>query len=186
MTETIEVHPFQRTLGPGPYRFIGMFTINIEAGKMGRPYVNPHEMHTNFVSGCGTCAHCGHAILNVCQVMIGNGEVYGVGTDCIEKCGLPVRELNKIERAKLEHAKKLRLVRKAKKGDLARSELADLIASHAEIMKAIRHPSSPAPTLATADRSLYTYAEWVLKNSNDGGIVFALNRVKLAITKGNI
>jgi hypothetical protein len=58
-------HPFERTLGPGPYRYVGFFEINIQAGQMGRPYINSHLVHPRFVSGAGTCAHCGHAIFAI-------------------------------------------------------------------------------------------------------------------------
>jgi hypothetical protein len=172
--ETVKVHPFQKTLGDGPYRYVGMFYINIQAGQQGRPYVNPHDIHPRFVTGAGTCAHCGQAILNVCQIQIGNGDVYGVGIDCVNKVGLPVRELTAIERAKRDHDKALRQARKAKKGDQARDTLRQLIEAQGEAMKALKHP-------AISHLTLLDYASWVLERSNDGGIVFALKRIEHAL-----
>jgi hypothetical protein len=177
--ETIAVHPFQRTLGDGPYKFVGFFYINIQAGQMGRPYINPNDIHPKFVRGAGTCAHCGQAILNVCQIQIGNGEVYGIGLDCVQKVAMPVRELTLIEKAKRDHDKALRQARKAKKGQAARDELQALIDSHSAELAAKKHPSE---YLANSQGlTLLDYAKWTVEKSNDGGILFALNNVKNAL-----
>jgi hypothetical protein len=138
-TETIVMHPFHSTLGAGPYRFVGMFCINLQAGAMGRPYYNPELVHKNFVRGAGTCAHCGHAILNVCQVMIGNGEVYGIGIDCIEKVDLPVIEMAKIDKVKKAHAKALRDARKAKKDEIKRLERVESLEKSRVELQALIH-----------------------------------------------
>lgn len=173
-----EAHPFQKTLGDGPYRYVGFFYINIEAAKMGRPYINPNDVHPNFVTGAGTCAHCGQAILNVCQIQIGNGEVYGVGLDCVEKVSLPVKELNAIQKAKRDHDKKLRMARKVRKGDSARQALGELIATRTADMKSKPHPSE---YMANQGLTLLDYANWTLEKSNDGGIVIALKRVEFLL-----
>lgn len=88
-TETA-LHPFYQTLGPGPYRWVGCYDM-VEA-------MNPNSA-ANFgnmrgwladapklKAGLGTCAHCGMAIMQVCIVQTGNGDLYGVGCDCVEKC----------------------------------------------------------------------------------------------------
>jgi len=168
------VHEFERTLGKGPYRFIGMFTISLEAGRMGRPYYDERLVHPKFVRGAGTCAHCGHAILNVCQVQIGNGDVFGVGTDCIAKVGLPAHELSKIERAQKDHAKALRDARKAKKGDEARETIKNLITNEAKLSK-LPHPNV---FHASKGLTLRDYADYVLSHSSHGGVVFALKHIQ--------
>lgn len=173
--ENTPVHPFQRTLGAGPYRFVGMFYINIAAGHQGRPYINPNDIHPKFVRGAGTCAHCGHAILNVCQVMIGNGEVYGIGLDCVEKVAMLVRELTAIQKAKRTHDKALRLARKARKGDAARAELQNIIDSQEVALSNRKHPT---PYMANQGYTLLDYAKWTVEKSNDGGIVLAFKLVQ--------
>lgn len=84
------LHPFYETLGPGPYRFVGCYDLaaamdptsaanfgNLRGWLSAAPKVK---------AGLGTCAHCGTAILNICIVRVGNGDLYGVGEDCVEKC----------------------------------------------------------------------------------------------------
>lgn len=176
-TTEITVHPFQRTLGPGPYRFVGMFTINIQAGQRGLPYVNSHEVHARFKTGAGTCAHCGHAILNVCQIQVGNGDVYGIGIDCVEKLGLPVRELTAIQKAEAARQKAQRDARKKAKGDKARDELRELIGS-GQLAK-FPHPSDYQ---AGHGMTLADYAGFIVERSTDNGCVIALARIKHLMT----
>jgi hypothetical protein len=151
-----------------------MFTINIENGKLGRPYYDQSLVHKNFVTGAGTCAHCGHAILNICQVQIGNGEVYGVGTDCIEKVGLPVKELTAVQKAVRVHEKAKRVARKESKGNIARNEIRALIEANRDAFLAKPHPKMKGMTLLD-------YANWVLEHSSDGGILFALTTIRSAL-----
>ena len=167
MSET--AHPFEKTLGPGPYIFIGMFSIDKAAGAMGKPYFNPNERHPRFVSGCGTCAHCGTTIMNVYQIQTGTGDVFGVGCECINKAGLPCREMAKVDRAEASHQKKLRDARKQRKGEAAREEIRSLIDSGALDTKP--HPCRASGTLRS-------YAEWILEHSTIGGVVFAVQRIK--------
>lgn len=176
ITKTNVAHPFEKSLGAGPYRFVGMFHISLAAGAMGRPYYDASLVHKNFVRGAGTCAHCGHAILNVCQVMIGNGEVYGIGTDCIAKVSMPVIELTKVQKAVKAHEKALRDARKKRKGDAARIELGTLIAEKADLMA----------TIPNGRQTLLSYAQWCHANSNSGGIVIVLKHVKACIQKAGV
>jgi hypothetical protein len=74
------------------------------------------------VRGLGTCAHCNHAILNIYIVSIGDGQLFGVGSDCIEKAGLPYAELTKLQKIERERQRIQRAARKAKKGDKARAD----------------------------------------------------------------
>lgn len=175
-TQKIETHPFERTLGIGPYRFVGTFDLGaciaaLQAGNV-NGYNNGLAMAPKIERGMGTCAHCGHAITLICIVKTGDGKLYGVGSDCIAKVGLPVREMTKLERAKADRAKAQRQARKAKKGDAARAELAELLKD--DRMTQLPHPSIGGLTLAD-------YASWVLNRSSDGGIVFALAKVKAAL-----
>jgi hypothetical protein len=84
------LHPFYTTLGEGPYTFQGCYDLG-EA-------LNPNSA-ANFgnqrgwlagaprlKAGLGTCAHCGQGISIICIVRTGNGDLYGIGSDCVEKC----------------------------------------------------------------------------------------------------
>lgn len=175
MIEAIDSHPFERTLGQGPYKYVGFFYINIEAGKQGRPYINPNDVHPRFVRGAGTCAHCGQAILNVCQIQIGNGDVFGVGLDCVGKVDMPVKELTLIQKDKAKRDKELRLARKAAKGASAREELRAYMQANESLLKSKPHPTA---IMTNNGHTLYSYAEYCLNKSNDSGIVFVLANVK--------
>lgn len=87
--EQIYSHPFQNTLGAGPYKYMGSFDL----GAAIRHQQNFGDTAAAFrdaprlEAGMGTCAHCGNAILNIQIVRRGDGNLYGVGTDCILKLG---------------------------------------------------------------------------------------------------
>jgi hypothetical protein len=84
------LHPFYETLGPGPYRFVGCYDLG--AAQDPSSAANFGNLRgwladaPKLKAGLGTCAHCGTAILNICIVRVGNGDLYGVGEDCVEKC----------------------------------------------------------------------------------------------------
>src|ERR1700677_1659025 len=87
----LKEHPFERTLGRGPYRFVCFYDLGAVIGALNAGnvagYNNGLAMAPKVESGLGTCSHCGHAILNIFVVQTGDGKRYGVGSDCIEKCG---------------------------------------------------------------------------------------------------
>lgn len=175
------VHPFAKTLGQGPYRFVGMFSINPKAPQFGQPVVNPNDVHPNFVRGAGTCAHCNMAILNVYQVQTASGEVFGVGSDCILKAGMPAKELTLVEKAVKAHEKAKRLARKVSKGNAARNELSSLLSVHNALFKSQKHPSMPH----RSDLTLFDYVLYCMTRSNDGGVVIVLKRVQDILNKLN-
>lgn len=78
MTTEKKTHPFAYTLGPGPYTYKGFGKIVF--GQNGAQYFGP-KMDV----GCGTCAHCGMAILNIFIVQTSDNKLCGVGCDCINK-----------------------------------------------------------------------------------------------------
>lgn len=169
------MHPFERTLGQGPYKFVAFFDLGqvigaLHAGNVGA-YNNGLAMAPKVESGLGTCSHCGHAILNIYVVQIGNGKRYGVGSECIEKAGLPARELSAVKRAELKHKRDQRAALKVRKGAAARGEIKALIESQTDTLKALPHPSVDG-------LNLLNYATYTLDRSSDGGVVFALKRIK--------
>ena len=182
MTEqTNQVHPFERTLGQGPYKFVGTFDLGavlacLNAGNIGG-YNNGLAMAPKIERGLGTCSHCGKAITYICIVQIGDGKRFGVGSDCIEKVSLPQREMSMLRHAKLKHERELRQKRKAKKGDEARIELKQIIESHKDTMAKLPSPSNP-------NRTMLDWASWCLERSNNGGVVIVLKRVKALLSQG--
>lgn len=167
----VAVHPFERSLGAGPYKFVGMFEINLAAGAMGRAYYDQSLVHKRFVRGAGTCAHCGHAILVVCQVQIGNGDVYGVGSDCIAKVAMPVIELTAVQKAIKAREAKKRSDRKLAKHLAAKEEIGKLIADRGSEMADMQSPRSRG--------SLLEYAKWCLERSTNA--TYALSTIKYAL-----
>lgn len=152
-------HPFERTLGPGPYKFVGMFYINKTAGAQGLPYYDKMLVHPNFKAGAGTCSHCGQAILNVCQVKVASGDVFGVGIDCVQKVSLPYSEMSQIEKARKAHEKKLRLARAELKRQAYYGELKELFDLKKDEMSALPHPNS---FFASQGKTLADYAEYFI------------------------
>jgi hypothetical protein len=86
-----QAHPFELSgLGTGPYRWVGFYSFPSKGLAEANPdaYQNAlREMPRDLVNGCGTCAHCGTPITNVCIVRDGQGRHYGIGNVCIEKTG---------------------------------------------------------------------------------------------------
>lgn len=162
------VHPFETTLGLGPYTVVGFFALVLPS-ESNQGQSNFHLAPQGLKSGVGTCAHCGRGIINNYIVQIGNGEKYAIGSDCIFKASLPFREISKVRQNELKMARAQRAARKAKKGLEARTELRQILESQKETLSLIPR---------TAQRSLYQYATWCLDHSSDGGIVLVLRRVK--------
>jgi hypothetical protein len=123
-----EVHPFSRTLGPGPYKFVGFGRIAFSS-TFGHKYMGPE-----IEKGCGTCAHCGTAIMNIYVVETSEKRKFGVGCDCImevaNQAGFEnIPEVERMMRKlKNEQAKAARERRKLK----LRRELIDLAEANKE------------------------------------------------------
>lgn len=87
--DQIIIHPFQNTIGPGPYKFLGSYDMGAalrhqEAfGDTAAAFRDAPRLE----AGMGTCVHCGHPILNIQIVRRGDGKLFGVGSDCIQKIG---------------------------------------------------------------------------------------------------
>lgn len=162
-------HPFERTLGPGPYAFVGYFRIAISPNK-GAHTVG--AMHPRFVRGAGTCAHCGAAILNVYQVQTGNGDVFGVGCDCIEQVGIPGPELDKVTRQRKALDKQARIARLAENAAIAAATIQALL--DAGTLDALPHPSV---WHASQGKTRKDWAERILKYSTPNGLILAAKEV---------
>src|SRR5690348_498740 len=113
MTEAFKMHPFELTLGPGPYRYVGFGKIQVSE-TFGARYDGPEVER-----GAGTCAHCGMGIMNIYVVETSENKRFGVGSDCIMKAGMEAKELSKVERAVRDHKAQGRAALKLKKGEAA-------------------------------------------------------------------
>ena len=84
-------HPFTESgLGLPSFKFIGIAKIPAPSLGEANPtaYMNAlHALPKDLKNGCGSCAHCGTAIMNIFIIRNAAGEKYGVGCDCIEKSG---------------------------------------------------------------------------------------------------
>lgn len=170
-------HPFESTLGPGPYKFVGMFYINKAVGAQGRPYYDKYLVHANFKSGAGTCTHCGQAILNICQVKVGNGDVYGVGIDCVQKVSLPPTEMKQIDKERKAHEKKLRLDRAELKRQGDFGALKELYEQETEAMTKLPHPNA---YFASQGKTLADYVAFFVDKPKSN-CKTALNYVRSAL-----
>ena len=77
------IHPFEKAgLGKAPFRYIG-----IEAQEMqyGQRVIGSVGGMTVTTQAGGTCAYCGHYILNMFNVESADGQRFHVGCDCIHK-----------------------------------------------------------------------------------------------------
>lgn len=156
-------HPFHDTLGPGPYRFVGM--VEIKKTDRGTLVSDP-ELARATKSGIGTCAHCGTAIMNCCIIRVGNGELYGVGTTCILKSTKRYEpELHtKVQLAKRELEKRKRHERKQRKEDREVAELRprakELLEENLKFFKSESHPNTH---LASQGKTLFDYLNYTHK-----------------------
>jgi hypothetical protein len=168
-------HPFERTLGPGPYKLVGFFALVLpNEANQGR--ANFH-MAPKVERGIGTCAHCSHAIINCYIVQTSEGKRYGVGSDCILKVDMPHTERTKLKKLELAHKKNQRAEKQVKKGQQARAELADIIANQTQILQLKPHPKG------RANSNLLNYAKFVLERSGNSGIMQALKLIKNITSK---
>src|SRR5688572_27044861 len=90
-TPAPKAHPFELAgMGRGPYRFLFLAVIPGPTLAEKNPSAYNAALQAlprDLVGGCGTCANCGMAIMNVYVVADANGAKYGVGCDCVEKTG---------------------------------------------------------------------------------------------------
>lgn len=165
-----KVHPFSRTLGPGPYKFGGVGRIVMNE-TFGAKYFGPEVD-----GGGGTCYHCGHAILNIYVVINAEGKRYGVGSDCIAKLNLPFEILSAAEKAKKEMERKKRRERAEKRRERYRKEktarLAELRERLSDEGLRARLAEKPHPNefMASQGLTLLSYVDWNMERGNDGAI----------------
>jgi hypothetical protein len=151
-------HPFSYTLGPGPYKFVGFGTINFSE-TYGSKYVGP-KMDT----GCGTCSHCGHAIMNIYIVKTGEGKLCGVGSDCINKVANDgeFTNLSDFERRVRAEKKKTGQERREKQRIALKDKLTKLVFANSLKLAAISFERAYTKTA-------WDYCAWYVKEEHSLG-----------------
>lgn len=153
---TEKTHPFARTLGLGPYKVVGFMNISGDKQKVGG---DSHlTRHPQWKGGCGTCQHCGLAIMVICVIRTGNGDLHGVGSACVLKANLPESERTIVERA-------VRARQAKNRKDLAdkkRSAVLFAIENKAEDLKKIPHPGE---SFSSRGETYLEYCEFAYKGN---------------------
>jgi hypothetical protein len=167
---TVKVHPFSRTLGPGPYRFIGQGKVCF-GETFGARYIGPA-----CESGAGTCAHCGTAIIYVYVIETAEKRRFGVGSDCIGK----IQDQSQFENfTAFERELKLQK-RKAGQETRERSRIKlmqqcqDRVASNFETLSKHPHPSP-----FRANETFQDYAKWYVARTGASLGAWKEFRIKL-------
>jgi hypothetical protein len=163
-----KLHPFEMTIGPGPYQYVGFGCIEISE-RFGARYSGPE-----LERGCGTCAHCGTAILNIFVIRAGDGKNYGVGCDCIEKSNLPYAVKNAVEKQRLLRERDKRRAASDRRRVERNKRKADFLARFLEywptskLFAETKTKPHPVESLAAQGLTLNDYISWNLTRGNDG------------------
>lgn len=146
-------HPFSYTIGPGPYKFVGMGQIHFSE-TFGARYIGP-EMD----SGGGTCAHCGQGIVYIYIVKTSEGKRFGVGSDCIMKisCNGGFENLTEFEACHRQAKRKQAQERRERQRKALMTECQEIVAENSDTLASIR-----APVLGSPSGNLLQYARWYM------------------------
>lgn len=152
-------HPFSYTLGPGPYRFVRLVTIQVGA------YGTQVSGKTDDVEfGIGTCAHCHHAIMNCYIIETGDGKKFGVGSDCINK--LPsdgqFTNLSDFEKKVRDEKRKKGQESRERQRLKLRDEIVKLVNDNAKFLDTI-------PFVRAYTRTAWDYCAWYIKTERTLG-----------------
>lgn len=155
------VHPFQAAgLGLAPFRYIGQVHQDIAYGQA---VVNSTEFRAGgpliTTAPGGSCAYCGHYILNMFNVRSSDGKTFHVGSDCIAKVGGPALAA-KVAKVVSANRKAATDKRNAEKIAAAEEALGDIVIVAA--LNAQPHPSRPGATMLD-------YVGWLLNNAGTSG-----------------
>lgn len=151
-------HPFSYTLGPGPYSFVGFGQITF-SDNYGSKYIGP-----SMDIGCGTCSHCGHAILNIFIVKTSTGKRCGVGSDCILKIKNDGQfdNISAFEKELKFQKRKAGQSRRENQRVNLKKKIIDLVTFNEDKLKAISYETSKTKTA-------YDYCSWYIKTEHSLG-----------------
>lgn len=167
--DPVKVHPFERSIGDGPYHFVRFVRIIISeiAGAQVIGYCEDVE------AGIGTCAHCGTAIMNCYVFSRGDGKKFAVGCDCIGKLNIPFSVKSEAEKARLAHERKLRWARNEKRRardlDQKQKDLAafkELWSLSVKVKASWQNQPHPIEYMATQGKTLHDYVIWNIERGN--------------------
>jgi hypothetical protein len=121
-------HPFTTSgLGRAPFRFIGFATIPSPSLGEQNPTAYSNALAAlprDLANGCGSCAHCGTPIMNICIVQNADGKKWGIGCDCIRKTD-DAKLVRASVLARRAHEKELRRLRAERKRAAWLAEVVD-------------------------------------------------------------
>ena len=159
-------HPFSYTLGEGPFTYVGSFDLGAVIGALNAGNVNAYNngmaSAPRLEAGMGTCAHCGHAILNIQIVRRGDGKLYGVGSDCILKVHAEgdVGKITEMER-------QLRLAAKKKRRDKEEALIKQLGDDYQAALAILATKPHPNEYYASKGKTAKDYYEYCSKSSKN-------------------
>lgn len=171
-----KAHPFSYTLGPGPYRMVDFFGLVLPSeANQGRN--NFHLAPKGLKSGCGTCAHCGHGIINNYIVQNGLGERFAIGSECVEKCGNDgqFENMSTFEKHQRELKRKQGQERREKQRQSLEQECKQLVSENNERLGSIRRAGYVGQSDTWAN-----YSSWYLARRRSLGAlkIFKSNLLK--------
>ena len=175
-------HPFSK-FGPAPYRYAGNVTITV--GERGTQVSNPE---LSFKARCGTCANCGHGIMDNYVVMCGDGSMHSVGSDCIHKIyddvGTGYEDLTQIQKAiKLEKSRKAKAKRQAKESAVCAEILPKALALYDQHKNKLATMPHPNEYLRSQGKSYADYFRYFLPRggSSSKSIKSFIDKINLII-----
>ena len=119
---TATAHPFELSgLGVGPFRFL--FAVSLPSPSLAEK--NPAAFQAALRDlprdvGCGTCAHCGQAIVHNFVICDSTGRKSAVGSECVAKTGDKALG-NKVDIAAAKIVRDARRAKVAAKREAARA-----------------------------------------------------------------
>lgn len=125
------IHPWENSLGPGPYGFVKLIHSNYPQSSYSDVTVGP--------KGIGLCSHCGHVISNVYVIQTSDLKRFGIGSDCVRELNLVGRELRAFEHAEAQFLRKQRQEREVRNFKKLHAEIVILLDINKETLKAQAH-----------------------------------------------
>lgn len=164
---TNSTHPFEAArLGKAPFKFIGMHEQDL---CYGQAILNREEFQRTGVSVTtkpgGSCAYCGNYIVNMYNVRSADGQVFHVGSECIEKTG----DRKLIEPAKAARCKAAGVKRAVKASEVQGSLEALLVSPEARAKLAAAPHPKPLAWRAPEENTLLAYIEWMSVKAGAAG-----------------
>ena len=153
-------HPFTYTLGNGPFKYIGSYDLSIFKSGKDFEEIMRHNPPPKLKDGLGTCAHCGHPITHVMIVQNGDNELYGVGSDCVQKVydSGDVRAISQMQKDIRARKREQRHMRECKK-------IGELLPEYKKALTYLTLLPHINSYYASKGKTLADYFEFIVPNS---------------------